>query len=145
MCAKETKGCRLKHDKWGNNELQFPCSPIYPPSRYPRGTIYSTPNRKWRVESEHSQGIWKAKSQDNRNSMRKNPKPFGFMHISWCTRVLVQKLCIHMVIALKVTYTHKHVFFGNFIGTSKYNMSKGGPRILQRDMEGHKYVINHVW
>ena len=67
------------------------------------------------------------------------------MHISRCMRVLAQKLRIHMSIDLKVTYTHKQVFLGKFLGTSKYNVGKGGPNILQRDMEGHKYVIFQVW
>ena len=67
------------------------------------------------------------------------------MHISRCMQVLVQKLRVHVDIALKVMYTHKQVFFGKFLGTSKYNVGKWGPNILQRDMEGHKYVINHVW
>ena len=112
---------------------------------YPRGSIYSTPNRKWRVNSECSQGISKAKSQVIRDSMRKTPKLFVFMHISRCTWVLDQKLRVHAGIGLKVAYTHKHVFFGDFLGTSKYNLRKGGPRILQRDMESHKYVIYQVW
>ena len=116
-----------------------------PPSMYPRGSIYSTPNRQWMVESDCSQCIWKAKSQSIWNSMRKTTKKFGFMHISRCTRVLAQNQCIHASIALKVVYRHKQVFFGNNLGTSKYNMGKGGPRILQRDMGGHKYVINQVW
>ena len=116
-----------------------------PPSMYPRGSIYNTPNRKWRVESERSQGVWKAKSQFIRDSIRKTPNFFGFMHISRCTRVLAQKLCIHASVGLKVTYTHKQVFFGDFLGTSKYNLSKGGLRSLQRDMEGHKDVIYQVW
>ena len=60
-------------------------------------------------------------------------------------RVLAQNLHVHVDIALKVVYTHKQVFFGDFLGTSKYNLSKGGPRSLQRDMEGHKDVIYQVW
>ena len=112
---------------------------------YQRGSIYSTPNRQWRVESEHSQGIWKAKSQVIQDCIRKTPQTFGFMHISQCTRVLDQKLCIHASIALKVTYRHKQVLFGEFLGISKYNIGKGGPKSLRRDMEGHKYVINQVW
>ena len=70
---------------------------------------------------------------------------FGFMHISQCMRVLAQKLRIHTSIALKVAYTHKQVFFRDFIGTSKYNLRKGGPRSVQRDLEGHKGVIYQVW
>ena len=66
------------------------------------------------------------------------------MHISRCTRVLAQKLCVHADITLKFMYRHKQVFFGDFLGTSKYNMGKGGPKSMQRDMEGHKYVINQV-
>ena len=110
-----------------------------------RGSIYNTPNRKWRVESENSQGIWKAKSQDIQNSMRKNPKTFGFMHISRSMWVLAQKQHMHASIALKVAYRYKKVFLGDNIGTSKYNMGKGGPKSLQGEMEGHKYVINQVW
>ena len=109
---------------------------------YPRGSIYNTQNRQWRVESEHSQGIWKDKSQDILNSMRKTPNFFGFMDTSLCTQVFAKKMRIHMSIGLKVSYTHKQVFWGDFIGTSKYNKIKGGPRSMQRDMEGHKYVIN---
>ena len=112
---------------------------------YPRGSIYNTPNRKWRVDFKNSQVLWKAKSQDIQESMRKNPKTFGFMHISLCMWVLAQKLRIHVSIALKVVYAHKTMFFGDFLGRSKYNKSKGGPRHLHKDMEGHKYVINHVW
>ena len=40
-----------------------------PPLMHPRGSIYSTPNRNWRVASRCSQGIWKAKSQVIQNSM----------------------------------------------------------------------------
>ena len=112
---------------------------------YPRGSIYSTPNRQWRVESECSQGIWKAKSQVIRDSMRKTPKNIAFMHISRCTWVLAQKLRIHTSIALKVACRYKQVNFGDFHGTSRYNMGKGGPKILQRGMEGHKGVIYQVW
>ena len=78
-----------------------------PALMYPRGSIYSTPNRKWRVNSKCSQGIWKAKSQVIQDSMRKNPILFVFMHISWCTWVLAQKLHVHADIALKVMYTNK--------------------------------------
>ena len=67
------------------------------------------------------------------------------MHIPRCTWVLAQKLHIHASITLKVAYTHNQVFFGDFIGTSKHNMGKGGPKSLQRDMEGHKGVIYQVW
>ena len=109
---------------------------------YPRGSIYSTPNRQWRVTFGHSQGIWKAKSQVIRYSMKKNPKTFLFMHISLCTLVLAKNLLRHVSIALKVAHTHKQVFFGDFLGISKYNMGKGGLKSLQREMEGHKYVIN---
>ena len=112
---------------------------------YPRGSIYSTPNGQWRVKSKCSQDIWKAKSEVIRDSMRKNPKTFVFMHISQYTWVLAQKLHVQADISLKVVYTHKQVFFEDFIGTSKYNLSKGGPRSLQRDMEGHKSVIYQVW
>ena len=77
--------------------------------------------------------------------MRKTPKMFVFMHISRCTQVLEQKLRMHASMGLKVVYRHKQVFFGDNLGTSKYNMGKGGPRSLQRDMEGHKYVINQMW
>ena len=73
------------------------------------------------------------------------PNIFGFMHISKCTWVLAQMLCVYADIALKVAYTHKQVFFGDFLGWSKYNLSKGGPRSLHRDMEGQKYVIYQVW
>ena len=100
---------------------------------YPRGSIYNSPNRQWRVKSEHSQGIWKAKSQFIRDSMRKIPKSFVFMHISQCMRVLAQKLHVHTDIALKVVYTHKHVFFGEFLRTSNHNLRKGGLKSLQRD------------
>ena len=95
---------------------------------YLRGSIDSTLNRKWRVNSEHSQGIWKAKSQVIQDSVRKIPKKIVFMHISQCTQVLSQNLCVHADMALKFAYTHKHMFFGDFLGTSKYNMRKGGPR-----------------
>ena len=108
---------------------------------YPRGSIYIPPNRQWRVESKHSQGIWKDKSQVIWDSMRKNPKTFRFMQISRCTWVLAQKLCIHMSMAFNVTYRYKHVIFGDNLGTSKYNIGKWGPKSLHRDMEGHKGVI----
>ena len=45
----------------------------------------------------------------------------------------------------KVVYRYKQVIFGDDIGTSKYNISPWGPKSLQRDMKGHKYVINQVW
>ena len=98
-----------------------------PLSMHPRGSIYSPPNGKWRVDSEHSLGIWKAKSQDIRDSMRKTPKIFFFMHISRCTQVLAQNLCMHVSMDLKVVYRHKQVFFGDNMGMSKYNMGKWGP------------------
>ena len=60
--------------------------------------------------------------------MRKNPKTFVFMHISESMRVLAQNMRIHVDIALKVAYTNKHVFFGDFLGTSKYNLSIGGSK-----------------
>ena len=97
---------------------------------YPRGLIYSTPKRKWSVKSKRSQGIWKGKSQYIPDSMRKTPKNLGFMHISRCMRVLAQKQHIHASIALKVAYRHKQMFFGDNIGTSKYNMGKWGLNIL---------------
>ena len=66
------------------------------------------------------------------------------MHISQCTWVLAQNMRVHVGIGLKVVYTHKQVFFRDFLGKSKYNKGKGGPRSLHRDMEGHKYVIYWV-
>ena len=96
-----------------------------PPLMYPRGSIYSTPNRKWRVASEHSQVIWKEKSQFIQESMRKTPKKFGFMHISLCTWVLAQKLHVHAGISLKVVYTHKWVFLGTFLGHQSIIWEKG--------------------
>ena len=83
-----------------------------------------------------SQVIW--------DSMRKTPNLFVFMRISRCTQVLAQNLRVHVDIALKVTYTHKQAFLGGLLGTSKYNLRKGGPRSLQKDMEGHKDVIYKV-
>ena len=77
--------------------------------------------------------------------MKKTQKIFVFMHISRCMGVLAQNLRMHASIALKVVYRHKQVFLGDNIGTSKYNMGKGSPRSLQRDMEGHKGVIYQVW
>ena len=70
---------------------------------------------------------------------------FVFMHISWCTRVLAQKMCVHAGIGLKFMYTHKHVFLGDFLGWSKYNLSNGDLRSVHKDMEGHKDVIYQVW
>ena len=67
------------------------------------------------------------------------------MHISQCAQVLAQKLPIHASMALKVVYRHKQVLLGDFLRISKYNIGKGGPKSLQREMEGHKYVINQVW
>ena len=58
-------------------------------------------------EFERSQGTWKAKSQVIRDSMRKTPKTFGFMHISRCTWVLAQMFQVHAGVSLKVMYTHK--------------------------------------
>ena len=70
---------------------------------------------------------------------------FRFMQICQCTKVLAENMRVHAGIALKVAYTHKQVFLGDFLWTSKYNMSKGGPRSLQRDMGIHKDVIYQVW
>ena len=50
-----------------------------------------------------------------------------------------------MGIDLKVVYKNKQVFFTDDLGTSKYNISTWGPRILQRDREGRKYVVYLVW
>ena len=77
--------------------------------------------------------------------MRKTPNFFVFMHIFLCTRVLAQNMRVHMGFGLKVMYTHKQVIFRGFLGSLKYNLSKGGPRSLERDMEGHKSVIYQVW
>ena len=52
---------------------------------------------------------------------------------------------VHVSIDLKVAYSNKQVFFRDDIGTSKYNTSPWGLKSLQRDKEGHKYVIKHVW
>ena len=52
---------------------------------------------------------------------------------------------VHVGIGLKVAYTNKQVFFKDFIESSKYKLSTGGPGILQRDMEDHKGVIYQVW
>ena len=46
---------------------------------------------------------------------------------------------------LKVTYRNKQGFFRDDLGPSKDNISPWGLKSLQRDREGHKYVINHVW
>ena len=40
---------------------------------------------------------------------------------------------------------NKQRFLGMNLETSKYNINPLGLKSLQRDMEGHKYVINHVW
>ena len=77
--------------------------------------------------------------------MRKTPKIFGLMHTSRCMWVGGQKLRVHAIMALKVAYNNKQVFFSDDLGTSKYNISSWGPKSLQRDREGHKYVIYHVW
>ena len=56
------------------------------------------------------------------------------------------KLHVHADISLKVTHTNKQVFFRDFLGSSKYNSSKGGPkRSLNSDMESLKGVIYQVW
>ena len=82
----------------------------------------------------------------DQDSMRKIPRTFSFIQISWCTRVLDKMLCVHVDIALKfIVYTHKQLFFGDFLGTSKHNLSKGGPRSLHRDMKFHNDVIYQVW
>ena len=52
---------------------------------------------------------------------------------------------MHASMGLKVTYNNKQVFLGMNLETSKYNISPWGLKSLQRDKEGHKYVINHVW
>ena len=100
---------------------------------HPRGSIYNPPNGKWRVESERFQGKWKAKSQFIWDSMRKNLKTFVFMHISRYTWFLAQNMRVHADIALKVAYTNKQVFFGDFLGHQSIILEKGGPRSLQRD------------
>ena len=91
--------------------------------------------------------LWHIEGQDSSYSglFEENSKNFCLHAHFLMYAALAQKLRVHADITLKVTYTHKQVFFGDFLGTSKYNLRKGGPRNLQRDMEGHKYVINHVW
>ena len=113
-----------------------------PPSMHPRGSIYAPPMDNGGLSQSvyrHMEGQESSYSGLN----EENSKSF-FMHISQCMWVLAQMLHVHVDIALKVTYTHKQVFFWEFIGTSKYNMRKLGPRSLQRDMEGHKGVIYQV-
>ena len=107
---------------------------------YLRGSLYNTPKRQWRVNSKHSKGIWKAKSQDLWTHPRKNTKLFGFIDTSRCMWVWGQNSRVHASIALKFAYNNKHVFFRDDIGTSKYNISPWGLKSLQRNKEGHKYV-----
>ena len=42
-------------------------------------------------------------------------------------------------------YINNQVFLGMKLETSKYNIGPWGPKSLQRDREGHKSVIKHVW
>ena len=46
---------------------------------------------------------------------------------------------------LKVTYNNKHGFLRDDFGTSEDNISPWGIKRLERDREGHKYVIYNVW
>ena len=52
---------------------------------------------------------------------------------------------IHSSMGLKVMYNNKQGFLGMKLEKSKYNINLWGLKSLQRDREGHKYVINHVW
>ena len=45
----------------------------------------------------------------------------------------------------KVMYNNKQMFLRDDPRTSKDNTSIWGIKSLERDKEGHKYVINHVW
>ena len=55
------------------------------------------------------------------------------------------KLHVHADFKLKPAYGNKQVFFREFLGSSKYNASKRGPKSMQRDMGSHKSVIYQVW
>ena len=79
------------------------------------------------------------------DSYEETPKIFGLMHTSRCTWVCGQKSRVHVSMGLKVVQNNKQVFLRDEIGTSKYNTSPWGIKSLQRDREGHKYVINNVW
>ena len=50
-----------------------------------------------------------------------------------------------MSMRLKVAYSIKEGVLRNDPGTSKDNIRLWGLKSPQRDREGHKYVINHVW
>ena len=89
--------------------------------------------------------MWKVKRQVVQTHINEKSKNiWTYAHISMYTG-LRSKLCVHMSMGLKVTYNNKHVFFRDDVGTSKYNISPWGIKSLQRDREGHKYVIKHVW
>ena len=112
--------------------LALQCSP---PLMHPRGSIYcpSIGNEgSSRSVSRHMEGQESSYS----GLIEENSKSFLFL----CTFPNVcglhwSNIHVHVYCSLKVMYRNKQVFFREFLGTSKYNSSKGGLMSLQRDME----------
>ena len=96
-----------------------------PPSMHPRGSIYSPPIGNGGSHPSVFQAYGRTRVKLFR-TLRKSPKLFIFMHISRCMRVLSQNMHVHSGIGLKVMYTNKQVVFRDFLGSSKYSLSKGG-------------------
>ena len=120
--------------------LALKCSP---PSIHPRGSIYS-PSIGNKGQFRVFLSIWKAKSQVIWDLLRKTPFFLFLCTFLDVCRLTWSNLRVQEGFSLKVTYSNKQVFFREFLGSSKYNSSKGGPKNLQRDMEGHKNVIYQV-
>ena len=90
-------------------------------------------------------GMWKAKSQVIRDSLRKTPNILFLCTFPDVSELKWRNLRVDTSSSLKVAYSNKWMFFRELIGSSKYNSSKGGPKSLQRDMGCHKHVIYQVW
>ena len=63
---------------------------------YPKGSLYSASMGQWKVKSEQSQGIWKAKRQVTRIHIKENSKIiWPFAHIPMYTILGVKSVYIH--------------------------------------------------
>ena len=80
-----TKGCRLKYKFWQQWTIVSLLSILSYAFNVPRGSLYSFPKGQWKVESEWSQGIGKARSQVSWIHVKENSKGIWILHTSWCT------------------------------------------------------------
>ena len=97
-----TKGCKLKYKFW-QQWTMFLCSQFSYASMYPKGSLYSSSMAQWRVESEWSQGIWKARSKVSRIHAKENQKDLDYAHIP-----------MYMVLGVTPLYINFHMFLGMF-------------------------------